>query len=164
MAFSRESFHTDLNANRPEYGRMLTHGINLPYMPTPQNVHVFAQQFGDFLKEIRKIELDYSASSLPIVEAVLEGFHSNKDDVDANAVMIFGIGCYIGEVLVKKCGGKWMNASDANWPVPVSSMAIVVKLPTGLFIDPIAKAFRRSYYGNVDSIMDYYMELTVPNS
>ena len=164
MSFSRESFYTDLNAKKPEYGSMLTHGINLPFMPTPQNVHQYAQQFVDFLEEARKIELDYSASSLPIVEAVLEGFHSNKEEVDINAVMIFGIGCYIGEVLVKKCGGKWLNARDINSPVRVNSMLIVIKLPSGLYIDPIAKAFRRSYYGNVDSIMDYYMELTVPNS
>lgn len=164
MSFSKESFYTDLNAEKPEYGSMLTRGINLPYLPTPQNVHVFAKQFVDFLKKIRNIELDFSAESLMVAEAVLQGFYSHKEPVDNNAVMIFSIGCYIGEVLIKKCGGKWLNASDANWPVQVNSMLIVVKLPTGLFIDPIAKAFRRSYYGSADSIMDYYMELTVHNS
>ena len=164
MSFSRESFYTDLDAKKPEYGSMLTRGINLQFMPTPQNVHVFAQQFVDFLKEIRSIELDYSATSLPIAEALLEGFYIKHENVDTNAVMIFAIGCYIGEVLAKKCGGKWLNASDANWPVRVNSMLIVIKLPSGLYIDPIAKAFRRSYYGNTESIMDYYMELVSSNS
>jgi len=164
MSFSRESFYTDVDTVRPEYGTMLTHGINLPYMPTPQNVHVFAQQFVDFLDTIRNTKLDYSASSLPIAESVLSGFHTKQEVVDKNAVIIFGIGCYIGEVLAKKCGGRWINARDANWPIAVSSMAIVVKLPSGLFIDPIAKAFRRSYYGTADSIMDYYLELVSANS
>jgi hypothetical protein len=164
MAFSKESFYIDLKANRPEYGSMLTLGINLPYMPTPQNVSTFAQQIVDFLKIIRGIELDYSVSSLQFVEAVLQGFHTNQENVDENALFIFSIGCYIGEVIAKKCGGKWINASDANWPVPVSSMAIVIKLPNGLFIDPIAKAFRRSYYGEADSIGTYYLELASVNS
>lgn len=164
MAFSRESFYTDLTANRPEYGSMLTRGINLPYMPTPQNVNGFSQQIVDFLDKIRGIKLDYSVQSLTFVEAVLQGFYSNKEDVDGNALIIFSIGCYIGDVIARKCGGKWINASDANWPVAVSSMAIVIKLPNGLFIDPIAKAFRRAYYGVDDSIGAYYLELVSANS
>jgi hypothetical protein len=164
MRFSRESFDTNLNAAKPEYGSMMTRGINLIKMPTPQNVHEFAKQFVDFLKKIRNIDLDYSVPTLVFAEAILQGFYSKREPIDDNAVLIFSVGCYIGEVIAKKCNGKWLNASDGNWPVPMNSMLIVIKLPNGLFIDPIAKAFRASYYGPADSIADYYAELVTEAS
>ena len=160
MIFSRESFHTDLKAKKPEYGSMLTRGMHIKDMPTPEN----AQNFVDFLNEIRGIKLDYSIASLYYAEAVLEGLYIDHKDIDRNAVFIFSIGCYIGEVLSKPCGGRWFNSKDIISPVKVMSMAVVMKLPSGLCIDPIAKAFRRSYYGSTDSIVDYYMEITSFNS
>jgi len=164
MNFSRESFDTNLNAAKPEYGNMLTKGINLPYMPTPDNILTYADKFVHFMGKIKSIELDYAVSSLAVVDAVLEGFYSRKESPDQNALMLFSIGCYIGEVIGRKCNGKWMNARDCDWPERVTSMAVVMKLPSGLFIDPIAKAYRRSYYGDAESIGVYYMELVSANS
>ena len=39
-------------------------------------------------------------------------------------------------------------------------MPIVVKLPNGNVVDPIAKAFKRFYYGEPDSIMYFYQVFT----
>ena len=159
MSFSRESFFTDPNEPRPEFGYLTTTPITFAIQPAPDTMPIIAQNFVDFISKMRGVQLDYSATSLEYVDAGLQAFYNHKDPVDHTAELILMMGCYIGEVIVRKTGGKWINPREADWPVRVSSMMVVAKLPTGLYIDPLAKAFRRAYYGPVDSIVDYYMEL-----
>ena len=126
-------------------------------MAMPDTAHILADRFVKFLKEIRNFNMDYSVETLFIVDALFEGFVTQKNDVDENAVLIYTAGCYVGEVIQKQLKGKWIDPSKEKWPQRIRTLSVML-LPNNDYIDPIAKSFRRSYYGKKESIIDWYNE------
>jgi hypothetical protein len=141
---------------KPDKGPMPTRGLNLQFTPAPENGHKFAQQFVDAVKNNDKIELNYSIGTLEFVDKFLQRFSDEGLTVDDFAETIFVAGAYIGEVMIKNNDGIWLKQEDANLPNGVTMTPIVVKLSNGNITDPIAKAFKRFHYGEIDSIIYFY--------
>lgn len=102
-------------------------------------------------------ELDYSERSLQTVEEVIE-----RQFVDwrpwrkgkaakKNVPIASLVGAYVGEVMIRHVGGEW------GW-MPDFDVA-AVKLPSGTWTSPPAKAQKRFVNGREDNLVAYYEAL-----
>lgn len=80
------------------------------------------------------IQLDYSIESLEFVDSVIESLRANGVTLEQVPEVLFGFGCYLGEVIVRARGGSWRAATTSVVP-------IVVELEDGRSIDPIGHTF-----------------------
>jgi hypothetical protein len=147
----------------PDTGPMPTRRLNLMFAPTPDNGIKFARQFAEAVKSNEGKELDFSIETIDFVDEFLKRFRNEGLSVNDFAETIFVAGAYVGQVMVNNNNGAWIKQEDANLPAGVTMMPIVVKLPNGNTTDPIAKAFKRFYNGDIDSIKYFYRVFTEQN-
>ncbi len=117
----------------------------------------FQQHATDFCQLARAhygLELDFSPHTVSQLENFLES-HFGPGSADANSVLIVGMGCYLGEVLIRQYGGRW--AADEEF---FRSPAVLIegKLQTRTF--PLSRVWRRFEYGPDQSLTTYYSEVT----
>ena len=160
MSFFKKIFGGQNKKPNLDNGAMPTRGLNFQFETTPDNGMKFAQQFVDAVKKNDNIELDYSVDTLNYVDKFLQQFSDEGLTVNDFAETIFVAGSYVGQVMINNNNGIWIRQEEANLPDGVSMMPIVVKLPNGTITDPIAKAFKRFYYGDTDNIKYFYQVFT----
>jgi hypothetical protein len=64
---------------------------------------------------------------------------------------IFALGAYVGEVVLRKCGGTW-RADDSD---PEGEINIEVVLPSGTVLWPVQRVMKRFRNGPEDGIYAY---------
>lgn len=64
---------------------------------------------------------------------------------------LFSIGAYIGTVIVKETGGKWITDDDH----PEGEIYVEIELPDGSYIQPVIRAMKRYQNGSEDGIYAY---------
>ena len=126
----------------------------------PENGEKFAEQFVDVVRRNEKINLDYSVDTLDFVDKFLQRFSDEGLAVNDFAETIFVAGAYVGQVMIKNRNGVWIKGDELNLPEGISMMPIVVKLSGRTVADPIAKAFKRFYFGESDDIKYFYKIFT----
>ena len=154
MNFFKKIFSRKTSKN--EFGYMPTIELNLEYYPTPENAPKLADIFVDTALKLEKVKLDYSVSSLKYIDDFLQHFSDEGLSVNDFAKSIFKSGCYVGEVMVKNRNGVWVDQRDVPMPPGISTMPIVIKLSDTKFCDPIAKVYKRFYFGESDSVQYFY--------
>jgi hypothetical protein len=160
MSFFRKLFGGQDKKPNPDNGPMPTRGLNFQFTPTPDNGIKFAQQFVDAVKQNENRELNYSVDSLDFVDKFLQRFSDEGLTVNDFAETIFVAGSYVGQVMIKNNNGMWIGQDEVNLPNGVSMMPIVIKLPNGNIADPIAKAFKRFHYGDIENVKYFYQLFT----
>ena len=65
--------------------------------------------------------------------------------------ILFALGSYIGETVIKLYGGRWITNDDE----PNGEINIAVELNSGTVIWPVKRCMRRYTNGAEDSIHDY---------
>ena len=149
---------------REDIGPMPTRKLNFQFLPTAENGLNFAMQFRDAVKSNENIDLDFSIETLKFVDNFLQRFRDEGLTVNDFSETIFVSGCYVGQVMVENNNGVWIRQEDANLPEGIKMMPLVIKLPNGIITDPIAKAYKRFYNGETDSIPFYYHVFTSEKS
>ena len=130
--------------------------LELRYPASPENardharlaVQLAAQEFGD--------ELDFSPGSLEAVDAQIESVREEGSTGEDAAEALFVLGCYMGEVLVRNLGGRWV-ATPRSPLAAVCPWPMVVELPGGTAWDPIGKAYKRLELGDSEYLPGYYV-------
>jgi hypothetical protein len=103
----------------------------------------FLSVMGEVASELR---LDYSVESLQRLDQfIAENFEPAGSKAIADSLPQ-GIGCYVGEVIIRNLGGEW---SEEDKPEIVGIAALEP-------IQPIEKAHRRFQNGRQDSLAWYY--------
>lgn len=129
--------------------------LELRYPAMPQNaadharlaVKLAEEEFGD--------ELDFSPGSLEAVDAQIESVREEGRTGEDAAEALFVLGCYLGEVMVRNLGGRWV--ATARSPLAgVSPWPMVVVLPGGSAWDPIGKAYKRLELGDSEYLPGFY--------
>jgi hypothetical protein len=141
-------------------GPMPTRSMKFKYSLIPENGEKFADQYKNAVKENDNLELDYSVGSLQFVDSFLQRFREEGMTVNDFAETIFVAGCYTGQVMIRNNHGQWIKAEDISLPNGVRMMPIVIKFPNGKICDPIAKAFKRFYNGEADSLQYFFHVFT----
>lgn len=106
----------------------------------------FLSVMGEVASELR---LDYSVESLQRLDHFIsENFEPPGSKVIAESLPQ-GIGCYLGEVIIRNLGGDWSEDSKPE--------VVGLGIPTTIL--PIEKAHQRFQNGRQDSLAWYYHSL-----
>ncbi len=133
--------------------------ISLKYPATPEFAPKHAELMVDVAERVSDIELDFTPRSLASVDSIIEGFRKEGVNAEEIAATLFCFGCYVGEVILRNHGGKWVEAKDT----PMSNFAyfpIILKTGEKSFCNPIGKVFKRFETGEEDNLVYFYKIFT----
>jgi hypothetical protein len=129
--------------------------LQLRYPASPANALDHAQLAVEAAWEESELLLDYSPGSLEDVDAQIEALREEGQTSEDVAEALFVIGCYVGEVIRRSCGGRWVVT--ARSPLhDVSPWPMVVVLPGGSAWDAIGKAYKRLELGDSEYIPAFF--------
>ncbi|MFE0810558.1 hypothetical protein ACFW4M_20250 [Streptomyces sp. NPDC058794] len=97
-------------------------------------------------------------ASLRVVDFLVDGLRKNTADETRVAQVLFGLGAYVGEVLVRRAGGTWVDFDAderAYFGQPVG-----VRMPDGRAWNPLGKVRNCFAVGSSEeSLRTFYLTL-----
>ena len=126
--------------------------------PIPENAQAYADMAVSAVKNIERVDLDYSPGSLKIVDGILGRFHRDRIRAEGVGATLFAFGCYVGEVFIRHLGGKWRREEET--PMRGLALFIVVELSDGKICNPIGKVFKRVEHGEGEGLPYFYHVFT----
>lgn len=112
-----------------------------------------AEEFRELARDRYDLELDYSPTTLAPLEDWLQA-EFGPASADDHSMLIVGLGCYLGEVVVRNLRGAW-QADEEFFHSP--AVIIEGRLQTRTF--PLSRVWKRFEYGRDHSLVHYYQEL-----
>lgn len=137
--------------------------LELRYPATPDNAVEHAQLAVEAAWEGFEQDLDYSPGSLELLDEHIESLREEGLTAEDVAEALFAFGCYLGEVLRRARGGRWL-------PTPRSALAqlspwpLVLALPDGSTWDPIGKLYKRFELGDSEYLPAFFAVAAGPGS
>ena len=139
--------------------------LRLRHPPTPEFAASHAQIAVDAARALDHVTLDYTPASLVEVDRILGKFHAERLTVVDIGETVFSFGCYVGEVLVRNNGGRWVMPRQSvlsRLGLGDSNM-MVVELAGGAVWNPIMKALNLLENGESESVTYFYQVATRPS-
>jgi hypothetical protein len=129
--------------------------LELRYPASPDNAFDHAQLAVEAAWEEFGFDLDFTPGSLESVDAQIESLREEGLTGEEAAEALFVLGCYLGEVMVRALGGRWM--ATARSPLAsISPWPMVVVLPNGSAWDAIGKAYKRLELGDSEYLPAFF--------
>lgn len=129
--------------------------LELRYPASPENALDHAQLAVEAAWEEFEVHLDYSPGSLESVDVQIESLREEGLTGEDAAEALFVLGCYVGQVMVRCLGGRWV-ATPRSPLADVSPWPMVVLLPGGSTWDPIGKVYKRLELGDSEYLPAYF--------
>jgi hypothetical protein len=118
--------------------------------PIPVRVREYAGQAVEYVRRALKMTLEYDSDTLPVLDHYLRTV-TDGAQAEALELVITTAGCYFGEVVRRRLGGRWeMTGPEADWRVV---------LPTGLNFSPLGFVASAIAQGDVE---DFDSEFDAP--
>jgi hypothetical protein len=134
--------------------------LQLPYELTAANASRFAADIAEQAGG-QGVQPDFSADSIAYFDSVIESLRANNVQLEQVAEVLFSLGCFVGEAIVRATGGHW-RASSGTSLAPTAPFPIVVLLPDGRLCDPAAQPFSTFTLGDAASLSSFYTTWTAP--
>lgn len=118
------------------------------------------QHAAQFVREITassRLPLDYSVASLRVVDFIVDGLRKSGRDRTAVGHVLFGLGVYAGEVLVRRAGAAWIEFDQGQREL--FGQAVGIRMPDGRVWNPLGKVVKRFEAGERDSLSMFYLQL-----
>jgi hypothetical protein len=129
--------------------------LELRYPATPENARDHAQLAVELAWEEFGLELDYSPGSLETVDAQIDTMREDGLTGEDAAEALFVLGCYVGEVMARALGGRWVPT--ARSPLAgISPWPMVVVVAQGSAWDPIGKVYKRLELGDSEYVPAFF--------
>ena len=129
--------------------------LELRYPASPENALDHAQLAVEAAWEEFEVDLDYSPASLESVDSQVESLREEGMNGEDAAEALFVLGCYLGQVMVRALGGRWL--ATARSPLAdISPWPMVVVLPGGSAWDPIGKVYKRLELGDSEYLPGFF--------
>ena len=128
--------------------------------PTPESAAEIAALFVPWVEQTYAAKFDYGVYSLKQVDGILDDLRKDQKFEDLQP-LLFSMGCYVGEVLVRRGRGRWRLAEEVGMDA-VASSPIVVAMPDGRGCNPVGKVYKRFQNGPEDSIAAFFQFMTEP--
>jgi hypothetical protein len=109
------------------------------------------------VREGAGIRLDYSPSSLALLDRVIDGIRREKPPTEAVTSTLAGFGAYTGEVLVRKAGAFWVDFDEGQHDT--FGQPFGIRTPDGRLWNPLGKVIKRYENGADDSLRLYYLSV-----
>ena len=129
--------------------------IRLRYPASPDNARDHAQLAVVLARDEYDAELDFSPESLDLADSLVDSLREEGLDGEGAAETLFVLGCYLGEVLVRRLGGEWVPTSRSSLR-GVSPWPMVVALADGSAWDVIGKAYKRLELGDSEYLPAFF--------
>ena len=129
--------------------------IRLRYPASPENARDHAQIAVDLAREEFDAGLDFSPESLELADSLVDSLREEGLDAEGAAERLFVLGCYLGEVMVRRLGGTWVSTSRSSLR-GLSPWPMVVALPGGSAWDAIGKAYKRLELGDSEYLPAFF--------
>ncbi|MFF3344425.1 hypothetical protein [Streptomyces sp. NPDC002779] len=105
-----------------------------------------------------RLPLDYSVASLRVVDFLIDGLRKGGADQERARETLFGLGAYVGEVLVRRAGAVWVDF-DAHQRA-YFGQPVGVRMPDGRVWNPLGKVHNRFDAGGPEeSLHTFYLTL-----
>ena len=129
--------------------------LQLRFPASAENAVDHAQLAVEAAWEDGEVDLDYSPGSLEQADAQIEGMREDGLTGEDVAEALFVLGCYLGEVMARALGGRWVPTARSPL-ADVSPWPMVVVLPNGSAWDAIGKAYKRLELGNSEYLPAFF--------
>ena len=129
--------------------------IKLRYPASPANARDHAQIAVQLAREEYDADLDFSPSSLELVDSHIDALREEGIDGEEASETLFVLGCYLGEVMVRHLGGAWVPTARSRLR-GVSPWPMVVALPDGSAWDAIGKTYKRLELGDSEYLPAFF--------
>ncbi|MFD7471871.1 hypothetical protein ACFV8Z_06660 [Streptomyces sp. NPDC059837] len=116
-----------------------------------------AAQFVRQITARNRLPLDYSVNSLRVVDFIVDGVRKGKSERADVQRVLFGLGAYTGEVLVRRAGAQWVEF-DADQR-ELFDQPVGVRMPDGRVWNPLGKVVKRFETGERESVRMLYLQL-----
>ncbi len=129
--------------------------LELRYPATAEKAGDFAELAVQAARQQAGIALDFTVESLERLDAEVESLRDEGYTGEDVAEALFVFGCYLGEVMVRRLSGGWIDARRSTlgaicpWPM-------VVVLPGGSTWDPIGKVYKRLELGDSEYLPAFF--------
>lgn len=95
---------------------------------------------------------DYTLESMKEIDRFIDEQSGENGIISrGRGKILFSLGCYIGETVIRLYGGKWY-ADDND---PAGEINVSVKLDNGTVISPVQRVIKRYQNGSEDGIYAY---------
>jgi hypothetical protein len=129
--------------------------LELRYPATVENAAEHARLAARLMAEHHDVALDFGESSLDDIDAEIESLREQGWTGENVAEVLFVLGCYVGEVMVRLLGGRWIP-TDRSPLRGVCAWPMVVVLPGGSTWDAIGKAYARLELGDSECLSSFF--------
>lgn len=100
---------------------------------------------------------DYTLESMKEIDRFIDEQSGENGIISRNrGNILFSLGCYVGETVIRLYGGKWY-ADDND---PAGEINISVKLDNGTVIFPVQRVIKRYQNGSEDGVYAYVYVLS----
>ncbi|MFD3663561.1 hypothetical protein ACFWVF_23745 [Streptomyces sp. NPDC058659] len=117
----------------------------------------YASAFASRATAQARLPLDFSGTSLRIVDRVVDGLRRGGDDPVAAAPILHELGAYVGEVLVRQARARWVDFDAAT--SELFRQPVGVRMPDGLAWNPLGKVVNRFELGPDESAYEFFLLL-----
>ncbi|MEU5348055.1 MULTISPECIES: hypothetical protein [unclassified Streptomyces] len=114
----------------------------------------------EFVRDVTarsRLPLDYSVASLRVVDFIIDGLRKSGRDRAAVGHVLFGLGAYAGEVLVRRAGAVWVEFDEGQREL--FGRPVGVRMPDGRVWNPLGKVVKRFEAGERESLRTFYLQL-----
>ena len=125
--------------------------------PSPENAAEIAAMIVPFVEQNYGVALDYGVGSLGHVDRVIDDLRKDQRFEDLQP-LLFSLGCYVGEVLVRHAGARWRTTQSVGMGA-VATSPIVLQLPDGRGCNPVGQTYRRFTSGSESDLAGFYQSL-----
>ncbi len=126
--------------------------------PTPETAPKIAAMVVPWVEETYGARLDYGVYSLKQIDGILDDLRKDQKFEDLQP-LLFSMGCYVGEVFVRRAGGRWCSTQEVGM-AGVASSPIVVRMPDGRGCNPVGKVYKRFTDGPGEDVAGFYRVMT----
>ncbi|MFF4211525.1 hypothetical protein ACFYZE_19645 [Streptomyces sp. NPDC001796] len=127
-------------------------------IPSAKEMRRYAAAFVARVTAGNRLPLDYSVASLRVVDFMVDGLRKGGADRERASGALFGLGAYVGEVLVRRAGAVWVDF-DAEQSA-FFRQSVGVRMPDGRVWNPLGKVFNRFELGGPEeSLQLFYLTL-----
>lgn len=118
------------------------------------------QHAGQFVRQItarNRVPLDYSVNSLRVVDFIVDGLRKGEPERGRVEHVLFGLGAYTGEVLVRRAGARWVEFDAGQREL--FGQPVGVRMSDGRVWNPLGKVVKRFEVGELESVRMFYLQL-----
>ncbi|MEE1756177.1 hypothetical protein [Streptomyces sp. SP18CS02] len=126
-------------------------------LPGAHGVRSYVAGFVARLTERHRLPLDYTAASLRLVDLVVDGLRRDQPERTRIEPVLWGLGAYTGEVMVRRVGGRWIDF-DAGQRA-LFGQPVGIRMPDGRYWNPVGKVINRFEDGSEESVQRFYLTL-----